>query len=87
MKTAETLKKQLTAEELIGERVRELSLPIDLRYDGVLMGWLAHFTELNREAPSYGASFTVLTNDLTLDAIMARRALKRRQFLGSGEKS
>jgi hypothetical protein len=66
----------------IDQRVRSLSLPTDLRYDGVFMGILAQFTEINRLAPSYGATFAVPTNELTLGGIMARRALKRRQFLG-----
>jgi hypothetical protein len=64
----------------IDNRVRSLALPPDLRYDGVFMGLLAQFTELNRFAPSYGASFTVGTNELTLGGVMARRTLKRRQF-------
>ena len=65
----------------INQCVKALLLPIDLRYDGVFMGLLAQFTELNRNAPSYGATFTVPTNELTLGGIMTRRTLKRRQFL------
>ena len=67
--------------ETIDSRVNALSLPVDLRYDGVFMGLLAQFTELNRLAPSYLTTFTVPTNELTLGGIMNRRTLKRRQFL------
>lgn len=48
-----------------------------LSYDGMMFG-LYQFTELDRESPSYGATFYVKTKEV--EAVSRRREEKRVEF-------
>jgi hypothetical protein len=59
------------------------SLPAGLRFDGIQPGHgcnLLQFTELDPSAASYGASFYIDSKTVLMDAVIARREEKRRQF-------
>lgn len=62
-------------------------LPEKLRFDGIQdlgddMPRYLQFTEVDESSPSYGASFYVDARAAVLDAVLARRELKRKQFAG-----
>ena len=59
------------------------SLPENLRFDGVLPGegrnWM-QFTELDKNAASFGASFYIDSKMVLIDAVNRRREEKRIEF-------
>lgn len=59
------------------------SLPEGLRFDGVMPGDgrnFLQFTELDKAAASYGASFYIDSKTVLLDAVARRREEKRIEF-------
>lgn len=54
-----------------------------LRYDGPMFGGWLQFTELDRSAPSFMASFYIKEKDFSIGQLAIERAARRAKFLAA----